>query len=114
MTSADFRRAALSLPEAMESAHMDHPDFRVRGKIFATLWPDDDGVVMLRPEQQREFMAENPEVFEPVKGGWGRKGATQVHFELVDNETLRRALTAAWHKAAPKKLVAAFDASQHG
>jgi hypothetical protein len=83
ITIAEFRRIALSMPEASEGAHMGHPDFRMKGKIFATLfWRDEDwGMVKLKPEQQRRFVAANPGVFEPVKGGWGRRGATQVRLD---------------------------------
>ena len=71
MTADEFRNLALSLPEAVESAHMGHPDFRVGGKIFATLGaPDEDwGMVKLTPEQQKQFIREEPEIFVPVKGG---------------------------------------------
>jgi len=75
VTIDDFRSIALSLPEASESAHMGHPDFRVRGKIFATIWPDDGWrMVKLTLEQQSVFLQAEPAVFVPVKGGWGRKG----------------------------------------
>src|SRR5260370_31277177 len=72
VTADEFRHMALSLPQAVESAHMGHPDFRVRGKIFATLWPDQNwGMVKLAPDQQGQFVRDEPEVFSPVKGGWG-------------------------------------------
>jgi hypothetical protein len=105
MTAKDFRRIALSLPESTENSHMDHPDFRVGGKIFASLgYPDDtSGMVKLPPEQQQSFSREYPEAFAPVKGGWGRHGATQVHLENVDGPTLRRAMTAAYHNVASKR-----------
>ena len=80
MTADEFRNLALSMPEATESAHMDHPDFRVRGKIFATLGHPEDGwgMVKLTPAQQAEFVAREPRVFQPVPGGWGHQGATHV------------------------------------
>jgi hypothetical protein len=108
MTIAEFRRIALSMPQAAESAHMGHPDFRVKGKIFATLFSRDDdnwGMVKLNPEQQRQFVEANPGVFEPVKGGWGRRGATQVRLDSVDKATLRSAIFTAWLNTAPKRLV---------
>lgn len=108
MTVADFRRIALSLPAAVESAHMGHPDFRVSGKIFATLLPRDDdhwGMVKLKPEQQREFIESHPGAFEPVSGGWDRKGATQIRLRAVDKATLRNALLTAWLNTAPKRVV---------
>lgn len=106
-TVASFRRLALSMPEASEGAHMGHPDFRVKGKIFATLLPGDGqwGMVKLTPEQQRQFVTSNPGVFEPVKGGWGARGATQVRLAGVDSVTLRSAIITAWRNTAPKRLV---------
>jgi hypothetical protein len=105
MTVDDFRRIALSLPEATESAHMGHPDFRVRKKIFATIWPDEGwGMVKLTPDQQVIFRQAEPAVFVAVKGGWGRKGATNVRLESADPTTVRRALVTAWRNIAPKQL----------
>ena len=80
MTIADFRRIALQLPEAVESSHMDHPDFRVRGKIFATLgYPEAGwGMVKLAAAQQKRLVASAPDVFVPAAGAWGRAGATTV------------------------------------
>jgi len=102
---------ALSLPEAFESTHMGHPDFRVLGKIFATIpRPDEDwGMVKLTPEQQAKFVEKEPEVFDPVKGGWGRRGATYVRLEVVNQATLRSALVTAWRNTAPKKLTKKFE-----
>ena len=85
---------------------MDHPDFRVGGKIFATLghpaagW----GMVKLTPEQQHYFSKDEPEVFVPVKGTWGRRGATSVNLKAADKETLAKAIQAAWRNTAPKRL----------
>jgi hypothetical protein len=108
MTTEEYRRIALALPEATESAHMNHPDFRVRGKIFATLWPKERrGVVKLTPEQQELVTETKPEVFAPVPGGWGRRGATMVHLELADEATVGNALLMAWRNIAPKSLGAA-------
>jgi hypothetical protein len=106
MTCEDFRRLALELPEAEESSHMAHPDFRVRGKIFATLgYPDQDwGMVKLPPEQQEILSKSEPAVFVPVKGGWGRKGATSVRLKAAKKAEVRGALQAAWRNVAPKRL----------
>ncbi|MBO0701115.1 MAG: MmcQ/YjbR family DNA-binding protein [Zavarzinella sp.] len=105
MTAGDFRALALSLPEAVESAHMDHPDFRVRGKIFATLGPDETwGMVKLTPDQQKLFVRTEPAVFEPVAGRWGRRGATRVRLEAATEPAVRQALIAAWRNTAPKRL----------
>jgi hypothetical protein len=84
---------------------MDHPDFRVGGKIFATLgYPDENcGMVKLLPEQQEAFSRDHPDTFAPVKGGWGRRGATQVRLENAAKVTLRRAITAAYRNIASKR-----------
>ena len=112
MTANDFRRLALALPETAENAHMDHPDFRVRGKIFATLgYPAKGwGMVKLTPEQQHYYSKDYPDVFVPVKGAWGRRGATSVHLKAVSKETLQRAISAAWRNIAPKGVVKQFPA----
>jgi hypothetical protein len=106
MTSDGFRRIALRLPETAEGDHRDHPDFRVRGKIFATLLPDEAwGVLMLSPEQQMEWLHSDSKAFVPAKGAWGRRGCTQVLLKSVDAATLRKALSAAWRNKAPEDLV---------
>jgi hypothetical protein len=106
MTAADFRRIALGLPEAAEGAHMGKADFRVRGKVFATLgWPDPRwGMVKLTPDQQEVVVASEPDIFVPVKGTWGKRGATQVRLSSADGATLNSALTSAWRNVAPKTL----------
>ena len=111
MTADEFRELALSLPEASEGEHMGHPDFRVRGKIFATLaYPDDDlGMVKLTPDQQGLFVRTEPAVFRPVKGGWGRRGCTHVCLPDADEASVRQALLAAWRNTAPKRLAREFD-----
>lgn len=108
MTIAQFRRLALSMPEAVESAHMGHPDFRVGGKIFATLFPRDKktwGMVKLKPDQQRAVVKAHPDAFQPVAGGWGKTGATQVRLERARAAILRDALITAWRNTAPKSLI---------
>jgi hypothetical protein len=110
MTADDFRSLALSMPQAVESEHMNHPDFRVRGKIFATLGPGEVwGMVKLTPEQQKQFVRDEPEVFAPIKGGWGRRGCTQVDLDNATDEVLRPALVAAWRNVAPKTLAQQFE-----
>jgi hypothetical protein len=111
MTAAEFRRLALSFPETAESAHMEHPDFRVGGKIFATLGYPTAGwaMVKLMPDQQRDFVRAEPDVFVAVKGGWGRRGATNVRLKAAKKAALRKALEAAWRNIAPKRIVAEFD-----
>src|SRR5271165_786132 len=101
MTADDFRSLALTLPEAVESAHMNHPDFRVRGKIFATLSADGEwGMVKLTPEQQKQFVHLEPDIFAPVKGGWGLRGATRVDLAAATEDIVRQALIAAWRNVA--------------
>ncbi len=106
MTADDFRKLALSFPEAIESAHMHHPDFRVRGKIFATLgYPNKDwAVVKLTPDEQKRFIQSDPKVFQPVKGAWGRRGSANVYLPAAKIDIVRKALTAAWRNTAPKRL----------
>ena len=104
-----FRKLALALPGAEESAHMGHPDFRVGGKIFATLGAPDAsfGMVGLTREQQEGFVDFAPDVFVPVKGGWGERGATNVKLAAATAATLRPALEVAWRNRAPAKLLKA-------
>ncbi len=111
MTSQNFRRLALSFPETTESSHMDHPDFRVAGKIFATLGYPEDGWAMIKltPVEQEMFVKAHPTVFKPCTGAWGRRGATNVRLKAARKPTLRRALEAAWRLAAPEGLTAGFD-----
>jgi hypothetical protein len=100
MNIADFRRIALSLDGVEESSHMGSPDFRVGGRIFATLAAQDQGYgnLMLTPEQQASFVEEMPDVFVPVKGGWGRNGVTHVILAKVSEDLLRGALHTAWER----------------
>ncbi|MGB9458585.1 MAG: MmcQ/YjbR family DNA-binding protein [Bryobacteraceae bacterium] len=113
MTADDFRRAAFSFPETEERAHQDHPDFRVGGKIFATLGYPEDGwaMVKLPPEEQHNFAGAYPAVFAPAAGAWGRGGATTVRLKAAHKSVVRRALAAAWRNRAPKGLVERFEAS---
>jgi len=106
MTPNEFRELALSFPEVIESAHMHHPDFRVGGKIFATLgYPDEhSAMVKLTPDDQSEFVRTSPNVFTTVKGAWGRQGATNINLPAATFKIVRKALTAAWHNTAPKRL----------
>ncbi len=98
MTVKDFRRIALSLEGAEEGSHMGSKDFRVGGRIFATLAAQDQGYgnLLLTPEQQADFVRELPEVFLPVHGGWGKMGATHVRLAAVNEDVLVGALHTAW------------------
>jgi hypothetical protein len=98
MTAADFRRIALSLPGAEESSHMGSPDFRVGGRIFATLASQKQGYgnLMLTPELQADFVAEQPDVFLPIAGGWGKSGSTHIRLAQATEDLLTGALRTAW------------------
>lgn len=111
MTPAQFRRMALALPETVESAHMNHPDFRVCGKVFATLgYPDKKwGMVRLTPEQQEVFVADEPSVFVPSAGAWGRQGSTTILLKAAQPAKLRRAILAAWVNIAPRALAQGLE-----
>jgi hypothetical protein len=111
MTANDFRRLALSFPESEERSHMEHPDFRVAGKIFATLGYPEDGwaMVKLTPVEQEMLIKAQPKVFNPCTGAWGRRGCTNVRLKSARKPTLRRALEAAWRLAAPEALARRFD-----
>jgi len=109
MTENDFRKLALALPGAEERGHMGHPDFRAGGKIFATLgYPREGwGMVKLFPDQQEKFVASDPDAFVPVKGAWGKRGATSVNLRAAKKTAVREALALARQNTAPKKLTSA-------
>ena len=98
MDAADFRRLALRLEGAEEGSHMGAADFRVGGRIFATLASQDQGYgnLMLSPEQQAAFLDEQPDLFLPVFGGWGRMGATHIRLAAASEDVLAGALRTAW------------------
>jgi hypothetical protein len=111
MTESTFRRLALGLPEAVAGEHHGHPDFRVGGRIFATLRYPERGwaMVKLTPAQQRSFIAAAPSAFVPVAGGWGRRGNTNVRLAKAAKGDVLRSLIAAFCNVAPKRLLAEFD-----
>jgi hypothetical protein len=104
MKAADFRRLALSLEGAEEGSHFGAADFRVGGRIFATLAAEKQGYgnLMLTPEQQAEFVAGAPEIFLPIPGGWGRNGATHVALSKANEDLLLGALRTAWRLRVEK------------
>jgi hypothetical protein len=107
MTEAAFRKIALRLPNALEKSHVGHPDFRVKGgKIFATLgYPENGlGVLVLTADQQGELIGRYPEMFEPVKGGWGKRGSTQVLLKAARPDVIESAMKLAWNNGAPASL----------
>ena len=105
MTADKFRSLALEISGAIESSHMNHPDFRIEGRIFASLgYPDEGhGMVKLTPEEQRVFLKKAPEVFSPCAGAWGRQGSTSVYLPAAKVDLLRAALEAASKNVASKK-----------
>jgi hypothetical protein len=110
MTPNDVRKLALSLPEAEEQAHFDKPSFRVRGKIFATLWEKEKRAVLkLSLEEQDAFVKMQPEVFAVTP--WGHQGWTSVELARVDRALFGKLLVEAWRRIAPKRVVAAWDAA---
>jgi hypothetical protein len=111
MTPNDFRKLALSLPETEERAHMNHPDFRVAGKIFATLGyaNTDRAMVKVTPVEQEMLVRAEPSVFSPEAGAWGRQGCTRVSLKAAKINTIRRALAAAWQLAAPESVSHQFS-----
>ncbi len=103
MNAKQFRRLLLGLESVTEEAHMGHPDFRLDGRIFATLTADEKtGMVLLPPEQQARFMREHPAMFTPAAGSWGRGGSTLVPLAAADPEVIGEAATLAWRNAAAK------------
>jgi hypothetical protein len=108
MNAADFRRLALLLQGAEEGSHMGAPDFRVGGRIFATLASQDQGYgnLMLSPEQQAAFLEDQPDLFLPVAGGWGRMGVTHVRLSLATEDLLAGALRTAWKLRVEKNAKA--------
>lgn len=104
MTPDAFRRAALALPGTVESAHMNHPDFRVANRIFATLGSPDGswGMVKLPPEEQHRLVDSMPETFQPAAGAWGRHGSTLVRLAKAKPQMMTYALEMAWRLAQAK------------
>jgi hypothetical protein len=106
ITQDDFRRLALSMPDAAESAHMGHPDFRVGKRIFATLDYPEPGFAMVKlTVEQRELVMEDaPAAFAPVPGGWGKDGATTVTLEHADEASAESAIRMAWENLERRSL----------
>ena len=102
MNADEFRELALGFPDTEERSHMNHPDFRVRGKIFATIGPDETwGMVKLTPTQQQEYQRIDL-AFRPASGKWGDGGATIITFADADEESVRTALREAWQNVVAK------------
>jgi hypothetical protein len=105
MTAHDLRRLALEFPGAEEKAHFDKADFRVNNRIFASLKDAATGVIKLTIEQQEMLADAERKIFQPLPGGWGRKGWTKVILAHADEITLKSALHTAWRNVAPKSLL---------
>jgi hypothetical protein len=114
VTPNDFRRLALTLEGAREGSHLGHPDFRVGGRIFATLASQDQGYgnLMLSPDEQTAFVEELPEVFLPIAGGWGRMGMTHIRLATATEDMLRGALYTAWKRRREKNARRGKQASK--
>ena len=103
MTPQAFRRIALAMPDAVEGAHMGHPDFRVNNRIFASIHSEDRfGMLNLTPDEQGRFLSDYPETFSPESGAWGRAGCTRVLLKSADAEAVGEAMTLAWRNTAAK------------
>ena len=110
MTADKFRSLALELPDTVEGAHNGHPDFRVAGKIFASLGPKEAwGMIKLSPDDQAALIRAAAGAFEIFNGEWGRRGATKVCLEDAKVAVVRKALVAAWRQLAPKRVIEYFD-----
>jgi YjbR len=104
MDAEDFREMALSFDGAEEGSHMGAPDFRVGGRIFATLAMQDQGYgnLMLSPALQQELIAEAPDVFLPIPGGWGRMGCTHIRLADASEQQMLKGLQLAWNLRVEK------------
>lgn len=109
MNGEDLRALAQLLPGVSEGVHRGNPDFRVGGRVFATLWVEEARVVLrLAPADQAALCEAEPDLFAPLDGAWGRRGWTNLDLDLCPEETLRAALLGAWRTTAPAELRAAY------
>ena len=105
MTARAFRTIALAQPQAVEGSHMGHADFRVGGKVFASLGPDEDwGMVKLGPDDQADLIDEDAAVYRPAAGASGVRGSTIILLREADARRVTRAISAAWRNVAPPRL----------
>ena len=110
MNGDDVRALARLLPDVIEGAHRGNPDFRVGGRVLATLWIEEDRLVLrLTPQVQDTFCESEPDLFQPLDGSWGRRGWTNLDLPECKEETLREALLAAWRITAPSDLVSLYE-----
>jgi hypothetical protein len=110
-----FRELALSLEGAIESSHMNHPDFRLNNRIFATLSGQEKGcgVLKLTLEQQAAFLADQPHIFSPVQGGWGRMGMTYIQLSEADESIMAGALKTAYNNLKEKRSLKKSSKKSH-
>jgi hypothetical protein len=109
MTVNEVQAIAALLPFTIEGAHRGNPDFRVGGRVLATLWIDEDRLVLrFTPEDQATFCEAEPDLFSPIDGAWGRRGWTNLDLIDCEEEIARAALLAAWRTTAPPELVASI------
>ena len=111
VTATQLRELALGLPGAEERETWGHPTFRVRDKIFASMYEGDDGViatVKASPEDQEALIGGDPQTF-GTASHVGRYGWTTIRLDRVDPDELRELVVEAWRRTAPKRAVAAFD-----
>jgi hypothetical protein len=105
---AAFKGLALSLPEAEEQDHRGHPSFRVREKIFATLWPGEHRAVLkLRSEDRTDLVKSRPETFS--LNAWSKQGWTDIHLAHITPRECQELLEGAWRVVAPKKIISVYD-----
>jgi len=110
MTARAFRTIALAQPQAVEGSHMGHADFRVGGKVFASLGPDEDwGMVKLNPDDQADLIGDESGPYKPASGAWGANGCTIITLRRASEPKVRRAIAAAWRNVAPTRLVKQTD-----
>ena len=110
MLPDEVRILALMLPETVAGAHSGNPDFRVGGRVLATLWVEEARLVLrLSPEDQAALCEAEPDLFTPLDGAWGRRGWTNLDLYECEEETLREALLAAWRVTAPADLVSRYE-----
>ena len=115
MTAATFRKLALAQPHAVEGAHNGHADFRVGGKVFASLGPDEDwAMVKLSPDDQADLVGDGAGAgdgagpYKPAAGAWGVQGCTIITLRRAGQAKVGRAIAAAWRNVAPKRLIKEF------
>jgi hypothetical protein len=110
VTLARVRELALTLPGATEEPHFDMISFRVRGKIFATVPPDEQHVhVFVDEAESRACVAENPAAFEQLLWGSKTRGV-RVNLAAATRDRVGELLEESWRRKAPARMIAELDA----